>query len=122
LTRLLASYFARAAARERDARAEHYPAMVERGDLARDWAQADLAAWRAIAALFEHGRCTSGLPWSALLAAADVALERREAALAGDPQDRHLQERRDSVWGIAARLRIYQPSAAPAGATAAEAA
>jgi hypothetical protein len=54
----LRSYFAACAEREVRVRETHYPAMIEAGTIARDDAEADLGAWRDIAACSAPARST----------------------------------------------------------------
>ncbi len=100
----LKSYFAQAAARELGAREKHYPQQVEAGALGKEDAETDLAAWRAIAELFDRGDTEATLSWAQLEHATSRALIRREEALAGNPHDQRLIARRDAVWGIHERI------------------
>lgn len=48
-------WLAEAAARERDLRKKHFPALIESGRATKEEADAEIAAWRAIADLMERG-------------------------------------------------------------------
>jgi hypothetical protein len=100
----LQSYFAAAAARELKSRENHYPAMVKDGAITRDESEADLAAWRVIRELIEHGAALTPLSWADLEHATSKALLRREADLEADPKNAKLLARRDAVWGIHERI------------------
>lgn len=118
----LNQYLARAAARERDTRARNYPARIEAGKVERGDAEADVAAWSAIAELFDKGEALTGLTYPELELATSRALQRREQALAecpppaaGDLLDQAeataaaerriaLLARRDAVWAIHERI------------------
>jgi hypothetical protein len=98
------AFFATAAEREVAAREKHYPAQITAGEIARDDAEADLAAWRVIAAMFADGSAESEQGWAPLELATSRALQRREAELAASPDNDRLRERRDAVWGIHERI------------------
>ncbi len=100
---------AAAAAIERDLRAEHYPAQVQRGEISPGEADDDLQAWRRIAAFigegqFRLGREERGPVWTPLAEAAARALARREEASRAWPNNQALAERRANVAEIAALL------------------
>jgi hypothetical protein len=114
-----------AAARERDLREKHWPEEVAAGRMSATDAEADMAAWRAIAELAEGGSCTRDLIeaflpapardldlWRFLEGRAADALQRREQALAERPGDGRLRERRDLVAvihaGLAAQREIVE--------------
>ena len=101
---IINAFLAEGAARERDARVKHYPAMVGRGEMTAEEAGADLAAWHAIAALFGDGAAETALAWTDIEAAAARALQRRAAALAVSPADRSLQERHTVVAAVHDRI------------------
>lgn len=101
------------------ARAEHasrvarYPALVEAGRLERGDAEADIAAWAAIAGLLEQGSCDAtaieaiagdtSMPsawWALLEHAAARALVSRSAAADAAPGDAARAEKRDAVHSI----------------------
>jgi hypothetical protein len=69
-----------AAERELRAREKHLPAKVAAGAIVQDEAEADLAAWAAIAALVRDGTAETPLDWRAILAAATAAQENLLAA------------------------------------------
>lgn len=100
----LRAHFAGAAAREVESRERHYPAMIERGEIERRDAEADLAAWRVIAALFAEESVEAETNWAQVELASSRALQRREDALAAKPDSASLRERRDAVWGIHERI------------------
>lgn len=68
-------------------RERHWPNKVAAGGMTEAEADADLAAWRAIAALFEHGEAPTSLAWADLVEAAAQAVDSRlaKAAEAGAP-------------------------------------
>lgn len=105
---MLRSYFAAAAARELAIREKRYPEKLAAGEMARDDAEADLAAWRAIATLFADGAAETDLSWAQLELATARALQRREDALAEKPADPDRIARRDAVWGIHERISWHR--------------
>lgn len=118
MTPSLRAYFADAAAREVEAREKHYPAMVDAGEIERGDAEADLAAWRAIAALFRAGSAETELAWAALELATSRALQRCEDDLAAKPTNATRRARRDAVWGIHERISWHRQRLAPAAPAA----
>lgn len=93
-----------AATFELDSREKHHPAMIADGELTREEADADLAAWRVIAALFRGEEVESWLSWAELEHATSRALIRRSAKAEAKPDNRLLAARRDAVWGIHERI------------------
>ena len=73
-------WLAEAAARERDLREKHFPALVESGRATKEEADAEIAAWRAIADLMERGWTERETSWSTLHLFSSRALQ----ALAAD--------------------------------------
>src|SRR6185369_2648221 len=87
---------AKAAAFERDARAKHYPAMVQRREMTREEAEDDLNRWVAIARWAATGEVPLDAKtqpweprwiWRPLARAAAEALQRREEACRAKPGD-----------------------------------
>ncbi|CAN5399011.1 hypothetical protein BH09PSE4_BH09PSE4_19440 [soil metagenome] len=85
--------FAEAAAAELASRAKHYPGMILAGEISRDLAAEDLAAWTAIAILFDRGVVEMGLAWSDLIEATARALVTRTAAWEAKRADPYLADR-----------------------------
>jgi hypothetical protein len=109
----ITSALIKAAAFERDTRAQHYPAMVARGELTRAQAEADLKAWTSIARWVATGEACldpksqpwDGRPtWRPLADAAATAIQRREQACREKPGDARLAQRRQNVAEIHAIL------------------
>lgn len=77
---------------------------------------ADLPAWRAIAALLRGGMAETELAWEDLVAAAERAMDRRRAAALaeadGTPRRQLLEQRFADAWAI---RRALQHSAWKAG-------
>lgn len=59
-------HLAIAAAYERDVRQRNFPKLIESGRIARAVAEAEIAAWRAIADLMEQGWTQSAVTWTGL--------------------------------------------------------
>lgn len=92
------------AAAELVTREARYPQLVELGRMSRDAAEADIAAWRAIAPLFAEGSVETGLSWSDLAHAARIQFATLCRSCDADPSDAAKRERRDAVQAILARL------------------
>lgn len=109
-----------AAAHELDARRRHYPKLIGAGRITRDEAEADLAAWHAIAQLFDPtipprngegdqpqaGGGGPSIPLTILAEAAARCLAGLEADLARAPDDKRakLTARRDLAAALHERV------------------
>lgn len=99
------------AARELALRERDWPKAVAAGAMTQDQADADLAAWRAIAELLEHGQVETSLTWAELTAALLTAQDRRiEAVIAakGSDKEARLEAR---LGGVVACRRAVERSA-----------
>jgi hypothetical protein len=101
----LRTYFAAVAARELESREQHYPAMIDAGEIARDDAEADLAAWRVLVPLLRDGSVETELSLAQLELATARALRRCEDYVAEKPGNAIRIARRDAIWGIHERIR-----------------
>jgi hypothetical protein len=113
-----ATALATAAAYEVTSRETHYPGMIEAGQIGRGEADADLEAWRAIAAIIKSDPGPDGegwvrdprilvgteLPWAAIEAAANRTHARLAARAAAAPDDRRYATRAANAAAILARL------------------
>lgn len=101
-------YLAQAAAREVNVREKFYgqvrAGQVERGDRTDEEMNADLAAWRVIAALFADGTADTTISWAELELWTARALQSREQAADADPANEGKMARRDAVWAIHQRI------------------
>lgn len=98
-----------AAARERDSRERNFPELVKAGRIPAEQAEAELAAWRAIAEILKRGETERDTSWTELhlyTSRCLLALEAdlRRAAQAGSDKLPRLIERRDLVAAIHARI------------------
>lgn len=106
-------WLAEMALAEHASRVARYPALVEQGRLERTDAEADIAAWAAIAGLLEQGSCDAepieaiagetSMPsawWALLEHAAARALVSRSAAADAAPDDPARAEKRAAVHSI----------------------
>jgi len=116
-------WLAEVAAGEVATREAHFPALVEAGRMERTDAEAELAAWRAIAGICgANGIASTSLAWPALELAASRALIRGEEAVNRQPGNRALLERRDAIQAIHARVAHQRELQAMRPTPAAEAA
>jgi hypothetical protein len=99
---------AKVAVRELQAREKHWPAAVDQGEMTREEADADIAAWRVIVQLLRDGTCETELTWAELEHAAAKALIRRDQAVAQDPDDVDLIRRRAAVFDILDRITWWR--------------
>jgi hypothetical protein len=98
-------WLAEIAAGEVATREARYPALVEAGTLERTDADADLAAWRAIAGICgSNGMTSERRDWHPLELAASRALIRGQEVVARNPGHRAHLERRDAIEAIHARI------------------
>lgn len=103
---------AAAAAFERDARVKHYPADVADGRMTRDEAEADIAAWTAVADIMAGGPTSAPLTWAELALATTRALVRRNEDAETHPGNERKATRRDMVDAIDERIRTTRDSLA----------
>lgn len=99
------------AARELSLRERDWPKAVAAGGMTQADADADLAAWRAIAALLERGSIETELTWGQLMTALTTAQDRRgEAIIAarGSDKEARLEQR---LGGVVAIRRAIERSA-----------
>lgn len=88
----------------------HAVRELEARDRQADWPAADLAAWRAIAALLEQGSVETGLTWEDLMAALAAAEARRIEAVRSAPPE-HRQPLEDRLGHVVAIRRTIERSA-----------
>lgn len=105
------AWLARMAAAEAATRERAYPGRIEAGAIDRAGAEADIEAWRVIAALMRDGSVETDLGWPDLLRAATVNLTRRREGLARAGRDgvtddrlRRLRERETAARSIHERI------------------
>ena len=97
-----------AAQHERDRRAEKFPELITAGEIDEEWANADYAAWCAIADWLEQGRAgwsttplVMTVGWPAMEAAAEKQLAELDARIAAEPaKAARRKDRRDAIWCI----------------------
>ena len=93
------------AAAEVSTREARFPAMIEAGRIERGDAEAELAAWRAIAGICgSNGITSEACAWPQLELAASRALIRGEEVVIRKPGNRALLERRDAIQAIHVRI------------------
>lgn len=88
-----------AASYEVGSREKHYPAMIRAGEIRSADADRDLAAWRAIANLFDKAYAWVE-DWNELVDAGDRAVTSRDEACAAKPGSAYLISRRARVRWI----------------------
>lgn len=131
------TWLAEMAREEHASRVRHYPQRIKEGRIERKDAAADIAAWDAIATLFETGCCDATaleaqagptrMPsawWAVMEQAAERALAARSAAADSGPGDSGRAEKRDAVRSILLRLTGWRELAQmrPASLSGSEAA
>lgn len=103
------AFLAPSAVLERDTRERHYPDLVKAGKITREDAEGDIAAWRAIAEMLEHGETQRQTSWTELhlytsRCVQNLELKVKEAQASGSDNLRRLIERRDLVAAIHERV------------------
>jgi hypothetical protein len=98
---------------EHTSRVRRYPALVEEGRLERGDAEADIAAWDAIATLFTEGEVETPIGWAEMELAATRALQSVSAAAEAKPDDERLRARRTAIDGIHDRLAWHRRNTCP---------
>ena len=100
------------AAAELAAREARYPQKVEQGKMSREAAETDIAAWRAIAALYATGEAPTSLSWAELVHAARIQFDALARPTGGAvPADQAKRDRFLAVEAILSRLEWQRAQA-----------